>query len=229
MKITFLTMAALAAPTVAAPAAAQNWNGNQSQSAALQMQLDEGLRSGTISRGDMPALSDGLGQLVALERQLAPGGISRRERAVLDQRGADLRSQISLAQRSGGYDRVGNGGDNSRAAWEARYDRDHRADWETRYMSERAAQYDAVSGRGQGGFGRDPNATTRFDRPNRGDRYAGDLRVGQHVSNRMGPVPAEYRVDYQDNAQVYYGYDNQRVYRVDRRSGIILGLLDLSN
>ncbi|HEX4737165.1 MAG TPA: hypothetical protein VH331_06355 [Allosphingosinicella sp.] len=221
MKITFLTMAAVAALSVAAPAAAQSWYGNQSQSAGLQMQIDDGVRSGAISPADMPALRDGLHQLIALEHRFSSGGISRREAAILDQRGTELSQQIDLAEQSGGY-RVA-GGD-SRAAWEARYDRDHRAAWEARYVSERSAQYD-------GGFSRDQNSGSndRFDRPNRGDRFAGDVRVGQRFSSRMGAMPAEYRVDYQDNDQVYYGYDNQRIYRVDRRTGLILGLLDLTN
>lgn len=221
MKITFLAMTAIAALSAAAPAAAQGWQDNAGQSTALRMQLDEGVRTGAISRRDTPALRDGLRELVVMERQFSLGGITRREGAILQQRGAELGRQIDLAERSGGY-RVAN--DDSRGAWEARYDREHRAAWETRYLSDRAAQYD-------GGFSRDPGSASndRFDRPNRGDRFAGDVRVGQHVSSRMGPVPVEYRVDYQDNPQVYYGYDNQRVYRVDRRSGLILGLIDLSN
>lgn len=221
MKITFLTMAAVAALSTAAPAAAQSWHSTQSQSAELQMQIDDGVRSGAISRADTPALRDGLRRLVTLERRFSFGGISRREAAILDQRGTELRQQISLAEQSDGY-RVASG--DSRAAWEARYDRDHRAAWEARYMSDRAAQYD-------GAFSRDPSSGSndRFSGPNRGDRFAGDVRVGQHFSSRMGPMPAEYRIDYQDGPQVYYGYDDQRVYRVDRRTGVILGLLDLSN
>src|SRR6185503_16745392 len=79
MKITFLTMAAVAALSAAVPAAAQGWQGNQSQSAELQMQIDDGVRSGAISRDDTPGLRDGLRQLVALERRFSAGGISRRE------------------------------------------------------------------------------------------------------------------------------------------------------
>ena len=220
MKITFLTMAAVAALS-AAPAAAQSWSPNRSQSAELQMQIDDGVRSGAISRDDMPALRNGLRRLVALERQFSAGGISRREGAILDQRGTELRRQIDFAERNSGYRDAG--GD-SRAAWDARYDRDHRSAWEARYVSERSAQYDISSGLDAG-----TASNNGFDRPNRGDRFAGDVRVGQHFSSRMGPMPAEYRIDYQDSPQVYYGYDDQRIYRVDRRTGLILGLLDLSN
>jgi hypothetical protein len=220
MKITFLTMAAMAALSVAAPAAAQSWHSGQSQSAELQMQIDGGVRSGAISRADMPGLRDGLRQLVALERQFSPGGISRREGFILQQRSTELRQQIDLAER-GGYH---NAGVDSRTAWEARYDRDHRAAWEARYMSERSAQYDGAFSRDQNSYSND-----RFDQPNRGDRFAGDVRVGQRFSARMAALPAAYRTDYRDNDQVYYGYDDQRIYRVDRRTGLILALFDLTN
>jgi hypothetical protein len=221
MKITFLAMTAVAALSAAAPAAAKDWQDNPSQSAALRMQIDEGVRSGAISSRDTPALRDGLRELVMMERQFSLGGITRREGTILQQRGSELGRQIELAERGGGYQVAGDGG---RAAWEGRYDRDHRAAWEARYLSDRSAQADSS-------FGREPSSASndRFDRPNRGDRFAGDVRVGQHFSSRMGPVPVEYRTDYQDNPQVYYGYDNQRIYRVDRRTGLILGLIDLSN
>jgi len=221
MKITFLAMTAIVALSASASAATQNGQDNPSPSAALRMQIDEGVRTGAISRRDTPALRDGLRELVMMERQFSPGGISRREGTILQQRGSELGRQIDFAERNGGSEVAG---DDSRAAWDARYDRDHKAASEARNPSERSAQYG-------GGFSREPTSASndRFDRPNRGDRFAGDVRVGQHFSSRMGPVPVEYRIDYQDNPQVYYGYDNQRIYRVDRRTGLILGLIDLSN
>src|SRR6185503_18779377 len=106
---------------------------------------------------------------------------------------SELGRRIDLAERSGRY-QVASG--DSRAAWEARYDRDHRAAWEARYMSDRSAQYDGAFSRDQSSGSND-----RFAGPNRGDRFAGDVRVGQHFSSRMGPMPAEYRIDYQDSPQ----------------------------
>jgi hypothetical protein len=221
MKFVFLTMAATAALSVAAPAAAQSWHADSNQSAALQMQIDDGVRSGAISRRDIPALRDGLRQLVAMERQFGANGINAREDAILHQRVVALGEQIDSATQGRGYE---NARGDSRAAWEARYDRDHRAAWEARYVTERSAEYD-------GGYSRAsrPAFNDRFNAPNRGDRFVGDVRVGQRFSSRMTAMPAEYRTDYRDDAQVYYGYDNQRVYRVDRSTGLILGLLDLSN
>jgi hypothetical protein len=67
----------------------------------------------------------------------------------------------------------------------------------------------------------------RFDRDNRGDRFAGDVRVGQVASTRMSALPELYRAEFRDDDRVYYRYDDRRVYQLDRRNGLILGLLDL--
>jgi hypothetical protein len=61
-----------------------------------------------------------------------------------------------------------------------------------------------------------------------GDRYSGDARVGQHIAPSMVNLPPEYRSQYVDDARVYYGYDNGRIYQIDRQSQMILALLDLA-
>jgi hypothetical protein len=61
-----------------------------------------------------------------------------------------------------------------------------------------------------------------------GDRFNGDVRIGQHAIPRMVNLPAEYRSQYVDDARVYYGYDNGRVYQIDRQSQTILALLDIA-
>lgn len=60
-----------------------------------------------------------------------------------------------------------------------------------------------------------------------GDRFSGDSRIGQRVTARVGKMPDQYRTDYVDTDQIYYGYDNGRVYQIDRKSQTILALLDL--
>jgi hypothetical protein len=67
----------------------------------------------------------------------------------------------------------------------------------------------------------------RFDRPNRGDRFAGDVGIGDSYSARMGAVPARYRDEFRDGDEYYYRYDDNRIYQVDRVTGTILRLLDL--
>ena len=67
----------------------------------------------------------------------------------------------------------------------------------------------------------------RFAGLHPGDRFNGDSRVGQRVTARVVKMPDQYRSDYVDTHQVYYGYDNGRVYQIDRKSQTILALLDL--
>lgn len=68
----------------------------------------------------------------------------------------------------------------------------------------------------------------RFAGLHPGDRFNGDVRIGQHASARMVNLPAEYRGQYVDDGRVYYSYDNGRVYQVDRQSQMILALLDIA-
>src|SRR6185312_1559235 len=68
----------------------------------------------------------------------------------------------------------------------------------------------------------------RFAGLHPGDRFNGDARIGQHATSRIVSLPAEYRDEYVDDARVYYGYDNGRVYQIDRQSQIILALLDMT-
>jgi hypothetical protein len=68
----------------------------------------------------------------------------------------------------------------------------------------------------------------RFAGLHPGDRFSGDTRVGQHAAARIVSMPLQHRSDYVDTDQIYYGYDNGRVYQIDRKSQIILALLDIA-
>jgi len=59
------------------------------------------------------------------------------------------------------------------------------------------------------------------------DRFSGDARIGQRVTARIGNMPVQYRSDYVDTDQFYYGYDDGRVYQIDRKTRKILALLDI--
>ena len=61
-----------------------------------------------------------------------------------------------------------------------------------------------------------------------GDRFSGDARIGQQATVRILTMPLQYRSEYVDTDQVYYGYDNGRVYQIDRQSRMILALLDIA-
>lgn len=67
----------------------------------------------------------------------------------------------------------------------------------------------------------------RFAGLHPGDRFSGDLKIGQRVTGRIVGMPDRYRSDYVDTDRVYYGYDNGRVYQIDSKSQIILALLDI--
>jgi len=233
MKTILMTMTALAALAVAAPASAQPWSGQRSNTGDLQLQIDAGLRSGAISRREAMPLRTGLGDLLRLERQFSVNGFTGRENATLRQRSNQLRQQIRMAERNGNP---------RRAAWEGR-DSDGRAGWENRDDDRRDTRWenrddDVRDGRKedrddddrdgrwddrQASFGSD----ARFDRPNRGDRYAGDARIGHRAGLRMVALPDQYRSQFRDSADVYYRYDDGRVYRINRRTDMILGLFDI--
>jgi hypothetical protein len=68
---------------------------------------------------------------------------------------------------------------------------------------------------------------THFTKIATGDRFSGDARIGQHVTPRIVSMPVKYRSDYVDTDQIYYGFDDGRVYQIDRKTQLILGLLDL--
>ncbi|MGZ8346884.1 MAG: hypothetical protein ACXWUP_07220 [Allosphingosinicella sp.] len=249
MKTIFLTMTALAALS-AAPAAAQP-NGQRSTAAELQVRIDAGVQSGAISRRELSPLRNDLRQLVSLERQYGANGISGREFATLKQNGMALRRQIDVAERNGNgrYDRDDRDHRDDRYGQSGRDDRDRQAGWDDRYdrgdrngqyaRDDRYDRYDrddrddryAQAGRPDrnGRFGEGYGLMAGFDMPNRGDRFAGDARVGQRLSSRMTALPVQYRDEFRDSSQVYYRYDDKRVYRIDRSTNTIMSLLDLPN
>jgi len=67
----------------------------------------------------------------------------------------------------------------------------------------------------------------RFAGLHPGDRFSGDARIGERATARIVSMPVQYRSDYVDTDRMYYGYDNGRVYQIDRKTQMILALLDL--
>jgi hypothetical protein len=119
MKAFLISMAAVSALAVAAPAAAQYQTGNGYQDGygngdgyrnnagshanisarigQLETRLQAGVRSGAISRQEAVPLRRQLRQLGQLERQYAVNGLNGRERSDLQQRVGTLRQQIRTA------------------------------------------------------------------------------------------------------------------------------------
>jgi hypothetical protein len=209
MRPIYMTMAAVAGLSVAAPASAQwaheptysntpsatepaHWGDSRTYSHQLQLQIDAGISQGTISGSESIRLREELSQLARLERRFSSNGISGREHAELLRRSAALDKDIRNASRF--HSRRGN----ETASWES----------------------GSVNGHWV------PDA--RFAGLHPGDRFNGDARIGQHATSRIVSLPAEYRGQYVDDARVYYGYDNGRVYQIDRQSHVILALLDIA-
>jgi hypothetical protein len=119
-------------------------------------------------------------------------------------------------------------GDRADAVRDSHWDRrsDNRAGADRDDMERYARWNDGSGDRKQ--LGREMSRfDDRFDRANRGDRFAGDVRVGQAASMRMTELPEQYRARFADDERVYYRYDDHRIYQVDRRDGLVLGLLDM--
>lgn len=207
MKKIFMTMAAMSALAVGAPAFAQGnsayANGNvQARVQQLQVQLQTGIQSGAISRQEASPLRDQLRQLVRMERIYARDGISGRERAELQQRINGLRQQMRFAMRNGdnryGNDRYGQNGQYQNG----QYDRDGRYDRD------------------------DDDRYDRDDRYGNDDRYQGSLRIGQRVSANLGGLPNELRDRFRDGGGYYYRYGNGNVYQVDARTQTVVRVYD---
>jgi hypothetical protein len=190
MRPIYMTMAAVAALSVATAASAQ-WGHERTYSHQLRVQIDSGISQGTISRRESIGLRETLGRLVRLERRFSPNGISGREYAILVQRSNALSKDIRVATRN-------RNGRVDQSAW-----------------NNRANNY--------GNYDADP----RFAGLHPADRFSGDARIGQHTTTRIVAMPVQYRSDYVDTDRFYYGYDNGRVYQIDRQSQMILALLDI--
>jgi hypothetical protein len=191
MQPIYMMMAAVAGLALAAPASAE-WGHDRTYSRQLQVQIDSGVRQGTISPRESGTLREDLSRLVRLERQFSPNGISGREHAILMQRSTALAKDIRIASRE-------------------HYRRDDRsAVW--------------TGGADNGNYIMD----SRFAGPHPGDRFVGDTRIGQQATARILGMPVQYRRHYIDNDRIYYGYDNGRVYQIDRQSRKIVAMLDIA-
>ncbi len=126
MKTLFATVAAVAALTaVAAPAAAQPYNGgydhgrydraddrghggyqqiNQRQ-ARIAQQIDRGVRRGTLTHREASRLSAELRDIERIEARARHGGLSWQERASLDRRLDRLEARLQHERRDDDYAR----------------------------------------------------------------------------------------------------------------------------
>lgn len=220
MNKILLSMAAVGAITVAAPAASQSWpNANagggmgiSNRIAQLDARLQAGIQAGEINRTEGRQLRMQVRQLQRLERQYSYNGLTQSERQDLQQRLRELREDIRMA-------------DNGR------YDRDNRYSWDDRYDNN-----DGYSGRGgpyeqpydtycetgsRGGIGGLIEGVLGRNNDNCG------LRVGARASGNLYSVPSQYRYRFRDGNGVYYRSDGRNIYQIDARSQTVLRIYDI--
>ena len=216
----FLTMAAVSALGVGAPALSQSGNVNRSTDVRidnLQTQIQSGVQAGTITRAEAQPLREQLRLLRQAERQYARDGLTSTERRDLQSRIKTLREQIRVAERNG-TDRYGASGyiDRDGDGWDDRdYDRDGRLDT---YDGQGGPLEEVVCERRGGINGVIDSVLGREDCA---------LRVGQLATANLGGVPYEYRNAYRDGNGVYYRSDGRFIYQIDARTNIILRTFDL--
>ena len=115
MKKALIPLLAIAAASVAVPAAAQNydrhdrgdryeqnqgnWQSISQRKYQLDRRIDNGLRNGALSRREATRLKSELNTLVRLERSYMRGGLTRAERSDLDRRYDRLAVQVRAERR----------------------------------------------------------------------------------------------------------------------------------
>jgi hypothetical protein len=223
MNKVLLSMAAIGAIAVAAPAASQTWSnanaggtmGISNRIAQLDARLSAGIQSGEISRSEARTLRMQVRQLQRLEQQYSYNGLTQSERQDLQQRLRMLREDI-------------------RTADNGRYDRD------TRYGSWNDPYYNNNGYTGQGGPYEQPY-DTYCDTGSRGgiggliEGVLGgrsndncSLRVGGRASSNLYSVPSQYRYRYRDGNGVYYRSDGRNIYQIDARTQTVLRIYNMN-
>jgi len=115
MKKALIPVLAIAAASVAVPAAAQNhdrydrhdryeqnrggWQSISNRKYQLDRRIEVGLRNGSLSRREGRRLENELNRLIRLERSYLRGGLTRWERSDLDRRYDRLAVQVRIERR----------------------------------------------------------------------------------------------------------------------------------
>ncbi len=114
MKKALIPVLAIAAASVAVPAAAQHhgpargpayaqnhgaWQSISNRKFQLDRSIDVGIRNGSLSRREATRLKNELNNLVRLERNYMRGGLTRWERNDLDRRYDRLAVQVRVERR----------------------------------------------------------------------------------------------------------------------------------
>ena len=86
MKTLGLIIAGLGLATTAVPASAQAWQGINARQAQLDQRIDQGVRSGSLTRAEASRLRSDVRGLARLEQRYRANGLTRWERQDLQRR-----------------------------------------------------------------------------------------------------------------------------------------------
>jgi hypothetical protein len=219
MKKLLLSMAAVGAIAVAAPAAAQyGYNsdvrargavGISNQIAQLEARFQAGISAGFINRNEARQLRRDLHNLRLLEQRYSYNGFTQAERQDLRQRVRSVRQEIRVAD-NGRYDR-----DNRFGNWNDPY-------WNQGYVGQGGPYepaYDVVCDNRSGIGGVIDSVLGREN--------CYSLRVGSRATNSLYSVPSQYRYRYRDGNGVYYRSDGRAIYQIDARTNTVLRIYDI--
>ena len=225
----FMTMAAVSALAVAAPAAAQystqgnvNANANvnaggarglQNRIARLEARIQAGVSAGTIDRTEARTLRQQLRDITRLERQYSRNGLTQQERSDLQQRVRSFRDQLALADGRGngrngyGDETYGQGGPYEEVQCD------------TRSSTSGSGSLGGLGGIFDSVFGGGSSST---------DVDCQGLRVGERVSGNLSTLPSQYRSQFRDGNGIYYRTDGQQIYQVDARTSTVLRVYSMN-
>ncbi len=220
MNKLLLSMAAVGAIAVAAPAAAQyGYNsdvraggavGISNQIAQLESRLQAGISAGVINRAEARELRMDLRDLRRLERQYSYNGFTQTERQDLRQRLRSVRQELRVAD-NGRFDR-----DNRYGRWDDPY-------WNEGYSGRGGpyeANYDDVVCENRGGIGGVIDNVLGRD-----NCY--NMQVGSRATGNLYSVPSQYRYRYRDGNGVYYRSDGRNIYQIDARTNTVVRIYDM--
>jgi hypothetical protein len=244
MNKVLLSMAAVGAIAVAAPAAAQSGYGSNvnaggamgvsTRIAQLESRLQAGVNAGLIDRAEARDLRMQLRELRRLDRQYSYNGLTQAERQDLRNRLREVRDDLRMAD-NGRFDRdtrYGSWNDPwyNNDAFGSRVDRNNDG-WDDRDYDRDGRMDDGYAG--QGGPYEQPY-DTYCDSNNRGviggvidsvlgrNDNCGGLRVGARATGNLYSVPSQYRYQYRDGNGVYYRSDGRSIYQIDARTNTVL-------
>ena len=183
----------------------------------LRERIEEGVRSGAISRREALSLRSSLRSLTELERRYSRNGLTNGELQDLQLRLRSLRQEVRQAD------------DGARG----RYD-----DWD-RQGGRDDDRYDDRDGRRDDGRGYDrddsryDDADNRYREPEQRGGLGGvfdgvlgrnttSLQIGQRAPTDLYGVPYEYRDRYRDTDQSYFRSDGRQIYQIDARTRAVV-------